>query len=260
MLSDDSIYGIISRYDIMIRKIFMTDSTKWSSKYADCKYATKLINRLEELNQQVMQPVNMNEVKRAIYYTKKYHGSQMRLSGTPYYSHPIEVAHMVAEYTGLEMPKYFRTDMIITSLLHDALEDTELTENIISQVFSKQIANQVLDLTRVKTHEKISSAETLELLFHQKKYDIVLIKLFDRIHNLQTIGAKSPEKAIKIINETIKYFLIISTYLEAPQAEQQLIKLCQSFSTNQPSTNEFKNNPQTLLPILQNAIARMQKI
>ena len=74
MLSDDSIYGIISRYDIMIRKIFMTDSTKWSSKYADCKYATKLINRLEELNQQVMQPVNMNEVKRAIYYTKKYQG------------------------------------------------------------------------------------------------------------------------------------------------------------------------------------------
>ena len=51
-----------------------------------------------------MQPVNMNEVWRAIYYTKTYHGSQMRQSGVPYYSHPIEVAHMVAEYTGLEIP------------------------------------------------------------------------------------------------------------------------------------------------------------
>ncbi|WP_425362727.1 HD domain-containing protein [Candidatus Tisiphia endosymbiont of Hybos culiciformis] len=237
----------------------MQNSNKWSSKYADCIYATTLLSKLEKLNQQVTQPVDMNEVRRGIYYAKKYHGSQMRLSGVPYYSHPIEVANMVAEYTGLEMPKYYRTDMIITSLLHDTIEDTELTENMISRVFSKQIARQVVDLTRVKTHGKISSSETLDLLFQQKKYDVALIKLFDRIHNLQTVGAKSPEKAMKIISETVRHFLILSTYLEVPQAEQQLIKLCyKSFLTKQPSADESKKNIQTILPTFQNEITRMQ--
>lgn len=85
----------------------------WEERYASCKYAERLLNKLAELNQQVTRPVDIDEIRRGIYYARKYHGSQMRQSGDPYYSHPIEVAYMVAEYTALERPKYFRTDMII---------------------------------------------------------------------------------------------------------------------------------------------------
>ncbi|WP_425361436.1 bifunctional (p)ppGpp synthetase/guanosine-3',5'-bis(diphosphate) 3'-pyrophosphohydrolase [Candidatus Tisiphia endosymbiont of Ceraclea dissimilis] len=91
----------------------MEDINDWETKYVNCKYADRLVNKLAELNQQVTIPVNVKEVEGGIYYAKKYHGSQMRQSGDPYYSHPIEVAYMVAEYTAVNMPKYYRTDMII---------------------------------------------------------------------------------------------------------------------------------------------------
>ncbi|MCC8372163.1 MAG: HD domain-containing protein, partial [Rickettsia endosymbiont of Pseudomimeciton antennatum] len=186
-------------------------------------------------NQQVAIPIDIDLVKKGIYYAKKYHGSQMRQSGDPYYSHPIEVAYMVAEYTALEMPKYYRTDMIITSLLHDTLEDTDLSEKLITMVFGEQIASQVVDLTRVKSYGKISAAETLSILLQQEKYDVLLIKLFDRIHNLQTLVAKSPEKSRKITEETIKAFIRTSIYLDTIQIEQELINLCYKHLT----TNQF---------------------
>ncbi|MCC8399970.1 MAG: HD domain-containing protein, partial [Rickettsia endosymbiont of Platyusa sonomae] len=176
--------------------------------------------------QQVTIPVNIYEIRKGIYYAKKYHGSQMRQSGDPYYSHPIEVAYMVAEYTALKMPKYFRTDMIITSLLHDTIEDTTLTEEMITRLFDKRIASQVVDLTRVKSYGKISAAETLNILFQQKKKDVLLIKVFDRLHNMQTIGAKSPEKVKKIIKETLITFLSITTTISGLELENELAQLC----------------------------------
>ncbi len=196
------------------------------SKYENCQYVDKLLNKLTQLNQQVNQPVDINEIRRGIYYAKKYHGSQMRQSGVPYYSHPIEVAYMVAEYTAQEMPQYFRTDMIITSLLHDTIEDTTLTENMIARVFGKQIANQVVDLTRLKSYGKISSAETLDLLYRQNKHDVLLIKLFDRLHNMQTIRYKSPEKVKKIVDETLQSFLAVCTYFGYINLENHLYELC----------------------------------
>ncbi|WP_341750447.1 hypothetical protein [Candidatus Tisiphia endosymbiont of Sialis lutaria] len=81
-------------------------------------------------------------------------------------------------------------------------------------------------LTRIKPYGKISSKEILNLLSQQKRFDVALIKLFDRIHNLQTIGVKSPEKALKIVKETIAYFVTLCFYLEIPTAEQQLADLC----------------------------------
>ncbi len=200
----------------------------WQSKYANCQFAEKLLNKISELNQKAKPPIDIDMVKKGIYYAKKYHGSQMRQSGEPYYSHPIEVAYMVAEYTALEIPKYFRTDIIITSLLHDTLEDTELSEKLISMVFGEQIASQVVDLTRVKSYGKISAAETLDLLFQQKKYDVLLIKLFDRLHNMQTISFKSPEKAMKIIKETMEHFVILAVYLGIQKVENQFYQLCLS--------------------------------
>ncbi|OZG32527.1 guanosine polyphosphate pyrophosphohydrolase [Rickettsia endosymbiont of Culicoides newsteadi] len=189
----------------------------------------------------------------------------MRQSGDPYYSHPIEVAYMVAEYTALKVPKHFRTDMIITSLLHDTIEDTTLTEDMITRLFDKRIASQVVDLTRVKSYGKISAAETLNILFQQKKDDVLLIKLFDRLHNMQTIGAKSPEKVRKILEETLINFVSFSMYLETQIIKQSLIKLCyQSLAIPQllPKYHEiiFEGDSQPLCPTSQNEVTQMQTL
>ncbi|MDR0329298.1 MAG: HD domain-containing protein [Rickettsia sp.] len=107
------------------------------------------------MNEEVNRPIDIDEVIKAIYYAKKYHGSQMRQSGEPYYSHPIEVAYMISDYL-------FRTDIIVTSILHDTIEDTTLTEKMIAYIFGEQVASQVEDLSRNKPHGKISSAEIME--------------------------------------------------------------------------------------------------
>ena len=162
----------------------------WESNFEYCKYSLRLLEKLELLNnlRSADYKVNIPEVKKAIYYAKKYHGSQSRQSGEPYYSHPIEVAYMVSDYL-------FKTDIIVSAILHDTIEDTELTFENILQEFGIAVANQVLDLTRIyKEGHKISSAEMVESLWKQKKYEVLLIKLFDRLHNMQTIKSKSPEK------------------------------------------------------------------
>ena len=170
---------------------------------------SKDVYNIDSVQKTVKYIKTMEDLKE--YYAKKYHGSQMRQSGEPYYSHPIEVAYLLAEYTAEYDTKYFRTDLLVTAILHDTIEDTELTFEMIKITFGEIIACQVVDLTRIrKNKHKISSAEIANSLWLQKKYDILLIKLFDRLHNLQTIDAKSPEKIKKIVNETFNSFIIFS--------------------------------------------------
>ena len=146
--------------------------------------------------------------------------------------------------------------MIITSLLHDTLEDTDLSEKMIFMVFGEQIAGQVVDLTRVKTYGKISAAETLNILFQQKKYDILLIKLFDRLHNMQTISAKSPDKIQKIIRETLREFIMVAMYLGMPKVEQEFKRICLQKKVILPNFMSveqifnYEHNSQLASPIL----------
>lgn len=99
---------------------------------------------------------------------------------------------------------------INVALLHDTIEDTILTHADISKIFDKNIADSVERLTRIKPYGKISSGEMLNLLIQEQRYDIALIKVFDRLHNLQTINAKSTDKALETVKETIESFLLIA--------------------------------------------------
>lgn len=116
--------------------------------------------------------------------------------------------------------------MIVTAILHDTLEDTELTKEKIAEEFGIKVANQVMDLTRIRENGiKISAAETVERLYKEKKHDVLLIKLFDRLHNMETIGAKSLEKAKKIVEETLISFLAVAAVIDI-RLEKCLIQLC----------------------------------
>ncbi|EPS72634.1 guanosine polyphosphate pyrophosphohydrolase/synthetase, partial [Genlisea aurea] len=99
-------------------------------------WSTKLLNKLEAQNSGHVAKVDIAEIKKAIYCCKKYHANQKRNSGEPFYSHPLEVAYMVSNYI-------FKTDIIITSILHDTLEDTTLTREKILSIFGPLIADQV---------------------------------------------------------------------------------------------------------------------
>ncbi|WP_218460296.1 HD domain-containing protein [Rickettsia sp. TH2014] len=237
----------------------MEDISSWKEKFEVCVYAKKLLDKLEYLNTKVKNPVDIEEVKKAIYYARKYHGSQMRQSGDPSYSHLIEVAIMLAEFVADEAPKLFTSNMINAALLHDTIEDTELTEKMIVEIFGKEIAKHVEGLTRIKPYGKISAEESLNLLIKQKRYDTALIKLFDRAHNIQTLGAKSPEKAKKIIEETLIHFVTIAVYFKITVIKERLLFLCYQYLYPKDyqlerSLTKFEDSFQPLYPAFQNII------
>ena len=203
----------------------MNDISCWEAKYKSCTYSESLINKINLQNEKSNHKVDILQIKKAIYYAKKYHGSQKRLSGEPYYSHPLAVAELIAPYC-------FKTDILVTSILHDTLEDTQLTKEQIACIFSQNIENQVEALTRIKIDQKISAANTIQLLWLRKnRDDLLLIKYFDRLHNMQTIKFKSLKKTLKTIDETLKQFISLGIYFKSkiPEmliVEEQLIDLC----------------------------------
>lgn len=193
------------------------------SKFTPCKYSVRLLNKLSFMNKNILEEknkINLLEVKKAIYYAKKYHGEQKRDSGELFYTHPLEVAYMTVNYN-------CKTDTVITSVLHDTIEDTNFQEKEIESAFGSTISKKVENLTRIKKYQKITSLELVESLLHQKKDDLLLIKFFDRLHNMQTIRFKSIEKIKKIKKETLKIFFYLASYLKIGNKEQnQLMGLC----------------------------------
>ena len=104
-----------------------------------CKYSIKLLEKLKSLNTQNV--LDFELINKAIYWAKKYHDGQFRKSGEPFYSHPLEVAYMLSDYN-------LKTDVITASILHDIIEDTEVTVEMIEGTFGQRIAEMVDMLTR----------------------------------------------------------------------------------------------------------------
>ena len=172
-----------------------------------CIYSDSLLNKLAELNITAVKykcdQVNLSLIKKGLSFAKYYHSSQMRKSGEPYYSHPIIVAEMVADHI-------FRENAIIAALLHDTLEDTTLTLDEIEQEFNPRIAEMVDRLTRKidsATGKKMSAGECLLKAHELGDVEVMIIKGFDRLHNMETIDYMSKEKQEKIAIETLKFIL-----------------------------------------------------
>ncbi len=204
----------------------MQDIDCWESKFQSCEYSDKLLNLIIELNKKAKVPVNLSEIKKACHVAREYHGDQKRKSGDPYYSHPLIVAYLFAKYVAENTPKYYTTDLIIIAILHDTIEDTTLTYEMIVEIFSEVIAEGVKDLTRLNNEIKTTAADTVNHLFEQYKFDILNIKIFDRLHNIRTISAMKPEKARKIIQETLVHFVLVASRLQLHEISEELEILC----------------------------------
>ncbi|SPR15598.1 (p)pGpp hydrolase [Orientia tsutsugamushi] len=187
-------------------------------------YSESLLNKLFETNVRFDTKIDLDKVEKAIFYAQKYHGQQKRDTGELYYTHPLEVAYMVSDYS-------FETDTIITAILHDTIEDTTLTKEKIVKVFGRKIAEQVSDLTRIKDNKKISSREMIQTFYRQNKTELLLIKLFDRFHNIQTVSIKPYEKRQEIILETQQEFIPLAEYLKLPEIAIELNKYCELYTT-----------------------------
>jgi len=194
-----------------------------------CKYSIRLIAKLKSLDTQNV--LDFELINKAIYWAKKYHGNQKRKSGEPYYTHPLEVAYMISEYK-------LKTDVIVASILHDIIEDTEVTVEMIEGTFGQRIAEMVDMLTRDRPDgTKLTIEEVINNAYKKADKEVLLIKLIDRLHNIQTIGSLSAKKIEKTITETLTNFIASSMYLGLLEIESQLTESCMYYDSKQ------KNKP-----------------
>lgn len=163
---------------------------------------------------------NLEMVERAYQFAKKAHATQFRKSGEPYIIHPLEVACNLAD---LELD----IESIVAGLLHDVVEDTEYTLEDIESLFNKEIAllvDGVTKLTKIQyassTQDKQLQKEEMQAENYRKMFlamaqdiRVVLIKLADRLHNMQTLKYMTPEKQKEIAEETLNIYAPIANRL-----------------------------------------------
>ncbi len=165
-------------------------------------------------------------VKKAIEFAIKYHGSQKRASGDPYYYHPLQVAEIIAQMR-------LDSDSIVTAILHDTIEDTDLTFEDIEKHFSPDVAKLVDGVTKLNKIEfkadRTRQAENFRKLLLAMSDDIrvLLIKLADRLHNMRTIDYISkPEKRKRIALETMEIYAPLAERIGVQQIKIELQDIC----------------------------------
>ncbi len=148
---------------------------------------------------------NIRLVEKAYVYSAKAHQGQVRLSGEPYLSHPLEVAYIL---TKMKMDEV----CVSAGLLHDTLEDTSATEEELERLFGEQVCNIVKGVTKI-SQIKFSSREQKQaenirkmILAMASDIRVILVKLADRLHNMRTLGYQSLEKQRLIAQETLDIY------------------------------------------------------
>ena len=175
-------------------------------------------------------------LNKAYVYSMRAHGSQKRASGDPYFSHPLEVAGILADLK-------FDFKTVITALLHDVVEDTTLTFKDIKKSFGIEIAQLVDGVTKLTKLEgrsdKFNQAENFRKLLLATSEDIrvLLVKLADRLHNMRTIKyIKNDEKRYRISIETLEIYAPIAERLGMHEIRSELDDL--AFNVIEPEIRE----------------------
>ncbi len=164
---------------------------------------------------------DLTKIEDAFEFARQKHDGQFRKSGEPYICHPIEVAKLVVEF-GLDC------DSVLASLLHDIIEDTDVSFDDLKSKFGVEIANLVDGVTKLGkipySSREEQQMEYLRKMFFAMAKDIrvILIKLADRLHNMRTLGVCDSEKQLRISLETIEIFAPLSHRLGMQKVKIEL--------------------------------------
>ena len=175
-----------------------------------------LIDKLNEYNSE-----EVEVIKKTYEYAKKLHEGQYRQSGEPYINHPLNVAYILADM-------HADRDTICAGLLHDVLEDTEITKEDIAHDFNQNIANLVDGVTKFSKMNFSSKldqnlANTRKIITGiTEDVRIIIIKLADRLHNMRTLQFKSEFKQKENALETMEIFVPLAYYIGAYRIKSEL--------------------------------------
>ncbi len=166
---------------------------------------------IEELST-YLKPKDVEHVRVAIEFSRAAHQGQVRQSGDPYISHPIAVARILT-------PLHIDAQAIIAALLHDVVEDTDVTSDQVADRFGKPVAELVdglskLDRLRFETREDAQAENFRKMLLAMARdVRVILIKLADRLHNMRTLDSMIVDKRERIARETMEIYAPIANRL-----------------------------------------------
>jgi len=171
-----------------------------------------------------LKPPDIGRIEEAYHFSGNAHKGQFRDSGEPYISHPLAVAGILAGW-------HLDTQALMAALLHDVMEDTEVSKDEISRRFGKPVAELVDGVSKLDKIEfqsqEVAQAENFRkmLLAMARDVRVILIKLADRLHNMRTLGAVPPQKQRRVARETLEIYAPIANRLGLNGLYQELQEL-----------------------------------
>ena len=160
-------------------------------------------------------------LQKAYVFSARAHKGQVRRSGEPYLSHPLEVTSLLADLN-------LDITTLVAGLLHDVLEDTEVTASELKEVFGKEVAALVEGVTKISRVQdaspEIRRAEAIRKIILAMTDDlrVIFIKLADRLHNLQTLKFLPEDKQKQIASETLEIYAPIANRLGMGRIRSEL--------------------------------------
>ena len=206
----------------------------------------------------------IDKVWEAYRFSEKAHSGQKRRSGEAYISHPVSVACIAARF-------HLDSQSIQAALLHDVVEDTESTELEIESKFGKQVSTLVTGLSKLDKVEfqdaNEAQAENFRkmLLAMTQDVRVMLIKLSDRLHNMQTIQSLDERKKVRIAQETVDIYAPIANRLGLNNLYQELEDLCFEvlhpvrYKTIQKAIKASRGNRKEVIEKISNEISHKLK-
>ena len=180
--------------------------------------------RFEKLKEKIKETnptANIARIQEAFEFALTAHGGQRRKDGSPYITHPLAAAEIIVEM-GLD------EDSIIATLLHDCIEDTEVTHEDVARLFGPRIAELVEGVTKlgyvVSSTKEEAQMENLRkmLLAMAKDIRVIMIKMADRLHNMRTMEFQKEEKRRSKALETMQIYAPIAHRLGMQRIKWEL--------------------------------------
>ena len=170
------------------------------------------INDIIEKAQSYLPPSDVELIEKAYIFSASVHQGQVRLSGEPYLTHPMEVCGVLADMK-------LDSATLVTGLLHDTVENTLATQEQIEEAFGKEVSFLVDGLTKISKitlgNQEERQAENFRKMILAMSSDIriLLIRLADRIHNMRTLEFQKPERQVYIAKETLELYAPLASRL-----------------------------------------------
>ncbi|MGD0959285.1 MAG: bifunctional (p)ppGpp synthetase/guanosine-3',5'-bis(diphosphate) 3'-pyrophosphohydrolase [Methylomonas sp.] len=219
----------------------------------------KLLNQLCGILKGYLDEQQINDIVRAYHFSADAHSGQFRKSGEAYICHPVSVAITLATM-------HMDANGIMAAILHDVIEDTSVTKRVVCEKFNSEVAELVDGVTKLSQIDNRSRAEAQAenvrkmFLAMAKDLRVIIVKLADRLHNMQTLSNMPNEKKRRIAKETLEIYAPIANRLGMNEIRHQLEALGfkamypRRYATLSNAVKKSRGNSKEIIDTIQRAI------